>query len=87
MSANVIRWKVLVPATLFPPALLPVPIPWVGTWYSTSSTRELSCGGAKHARVRWAMGMHCGMALGGVDTLGSGSRGDRCGVGVCVLEE
>ena len=39
------------------------------------------------ARVWWAMEMRCGMALGGldtlgsVDTLGSGRRGDCCGVG------
>ncbi len=54
----------------------------VGTWYCTSSTRELSCGAAKHARVWWATGICCGLALGGGDTLGSGGRRGCCGVGV-----
>jgi hypothetical protein len=54
----------------------------VGTWYCTSSTRELSCGAAKRARVWWATEICCGLALGGGDTLGSGSKRGCCGVDV-----
>jgi hypothetical protein len=54
----------------------------VGTWYCTSSTRELSCGAAKRVCVWWATGVCCGPALGGGDTLGSGGRRGCCGVGV-----
>jgi hypothetical protein len=53
----------------------------VGTWYCTKSTRELSYGAAKRARVWWATGICCGPALGGRDTLGSGGRRGCCGVG------
>jgi hypothetical protein len=59
----------------------------VGTWYCTSSTRELSCGAAKRARVWWATGICCGPALGGGDTLGSGGRRLLWGGCGCSLKD
>ncbi len=55
-----------------------------GMWYWTSSTRELSGGGAKRARVWWAIGMRFGTLLGGRYTLGVGGRVGCFGEGVSL---